>query len=147
MMNEKYKILVLKSLMFGYADIVKDQTKENSKNEQWYKQALEVRKYFLKIKPEPVSKTDRELLDKVYKKFVTFDAEYFQDKAGSPYLCMITILDYLVNEKRDTSLRVKFGHYPFKQIQQELGTMDELKKYYFDSEKYLSKILEKLEME
>lgn len=145
-MNEKHKILILKSLLFGYAEITRDQTEDKNKDEFWYKQSLEIIRYFKKLKPEAVSKSDQIMLDKVYKKLTKFDSEYFEDKAGSTYLCMITILDYLIHEKNDLSLRLKFGHYPFKQIRSELGHHDKLKEYYFDSEKYLSAILDKLEL-
>ena len=145
-MNEKLKIILLKALLFGYAEITKETTEAKSHDEVFYKQALEIAKYFKKQTPEKLIKADRELLDKVYRKFVSFDAEYFNDKLGSPYLCMITLLDYLVNEKKDLSLRAKFGHYDFTRIDDELSKSDNLKKVYFDSNKYLNAVLNKLEM-
>lgn len=145
-MTEKLKIILLKALLFGYAEITKETTDSKSHDELFYKQALEVVKYFKKQTPEKLPKPNRELLDRVYKKFVSFDAEYFNDKLGSPYLCMITLLDYLVNEKNDLILKSKFGHWNFKQIDNELCKSESLKGVYFDSNKYLFAILNKLEM-
>ena len=114
---------------------------------KFYKQALEVAKYFKKQTPEKLLKSDRELLDKIYRKFVSFDAEYFNDKLGSPYLCMITLLDYLVNEKNDLIFKSKFGHWNFKQIDNELCKSESLKGVYFDSTRYLQKVKDMLGIE
>lgn len=146
-MSEKLKIILLKALLFGYAEITKETTDSKSHDELFYKQALEVAKYFKKQTPEKLPKSDRELLDKVYRKFVSFDAEYFNDKLGSPYLCMITLLDYLINEQNDLILKSKFGHWNFKQIDNELSKSESLKGVYFDSTRYLQKVKDMLGIE
>lgn len=143
-MTEKLKLIILKALLFGYAEITRDTTIEESKDEEFYKQALEVCKFFKTKKPEPLSKQDRELLDKVYRKFVAFDAEYFENNLGAPYLCMLSLLDYLVNEKNDLSLKSRFGHYEFARMQLELDNSKTLSLPYNNANKYVVGIIDKL---
>ena len=143
-MNDKLKIVILKAVMHGYSSMVANETKEESRGEQWYKQSVDINKYFNKIKSIRVANSDKELVNNVYKKLVSFDAEYFEHKLYAPYLCMFTILDYLVNELQDTSLRVKFGHFPFEKVREELHNNKEFKNLYFDSNKYMSKLLDKI---
>lgn len=145
-MNEKLKIIVLKALLYGYAEITKDMTEDRSKDEFFYKHTLEIIKYFKKNKPTLLSKSDRVLVDKVYRKFVSFDAEYFTDKDGSPYLCMLSILIYLIREKNDLILKSKFGHYDYDLMLRELARSNTLRGVHFDTEKYITAVLNKLDM-
>lgn len=145
-MNEKLKIIVLKALLYGYAEITKDITDESARDEFFYKHTLEICKYFKKNKPTLLSRADRVLVDSIYKKFVTFDAEYFDDKNGSPYLCMLSILIYLIKEKNDLMLKSRFGHYDYNLMLNELAKSNSLRGVYFDSEKYINAVLDKLDM-
>lgn len=143
-MSEKLKLIILKALLFGYAEITRDTTLQESKDEAFYKQALEVYKFFKTRKPEPLPKADRELLDKVYRKFVSYDAEFFENNLGAPYLCMLSLLDYLVNEKNDLSLKTKFGHYEFSRMQIELDNSKTLSLPYRNANKYVVNLINML---
>lgn len=145
-MTEKLKLIVLKALLFGYAEITRDTTNEESKDEAFYKQALEVCKFFKNKKPEMIPKADRELLDIVYRKFVAYDAEFFENNIGAPYLCMLSLLDYLVNEKNDLLLKSKFGHYEFARMQKELDFSVTLSLPYKNANRYVLDIINKLDI-
>jgi hypothetical protein len=146
-MTEKLKLIILKALLFGYAEITRDTTNEESKDEAFYKQALEICKFFKNKKPEMLPKADRVLLDSVYRKFVAYDAEFFDNNLGSPYLCMLCLLDYLVNEKNDLLLKSKFGHYDFPRMRKELDYSYSLSVPYRNANGYVTNIINKLNID
>lgn len=143
-LTEKEKILLLKGMLFNYAQVTADNTKDEYKKEFWYHQSLEVAKYFKKAKPKPVSKDTRIILDEAYKQMALLDAEYYQDKQFSSYMCMISILYYLVKELRDTSLRVKFGHYDYRDIMHNLEENKSLSGVAIDTHKFITKVEKRL---
>lgn len=143
-LTDKEKILLLKGMLFNYAQVTADNTKDEYKSEFWYQQSLEVAKYFKKIKPRPVSKDTRIILDEAYKQMALLDAEYYQDKQFSSYMCMISILYYLVKELRDTSLRVKFGHYEYENIMHDLEKNKVLSSVAIDSHKFIATVEKRL---
>lgn len=131
---------LFKSMVYGYAMITKDNAKEEHKDRVWYKHSNDVTKHFRKRRPRALSKGDYSYVVSKREELLELDMTYFEGKDFSSYVCMITILQYLVEELRDTEMRVKFGHYDFKQIDKELHEM--LKDINFDAQKYLSRLIE-----
>lgn len=144
MTTNKEKTLLLKALLFGYAEISVENTLKEYHNEFWYLQCKEVVKYLGKQKPSLLPSADRKYLDKKFQELVNLDADHFANKHHSSYLNMLTILEYLILEMRDTSLRVKFGHYNFDKYRNDLETNTKFKSLYFDSNKFLAKTLDKI---
>lgn len=144
-MTKQQNNLILKGLLFGYADIVVNETPKSYHNEFWVKQSKDLIKHIKKAKAKPVNSATKKLLDKKYKEMASFDSEYFEDKQFSAYLCMITILEYLIKEDNDLILKSKFGHYNFNMIREELDNNKILKPILFDTNKFLTAILDKLE--
>jgi hypothetical protein len=73
------------------------------------------------------------------------DKDWFKDKDCSSYAVMFEFLNYLVNELRDTSLRVKFGHWDYSNIEGALESSTKLNTITFDAHRYLSEVLKTLD--
>lgn len=137
--------LLLQAITHSYAAITVNETEQQYRNRIWYKQAVEVDKYFNKKKPILMKEANRNLLEKVFNRIKELDAIYFEDKEFSAYVCMILGINYLLNEIRDTSIRTKFGHWDTTLILSEVETTDGLKGVGSSSYKYFDKVLDVLE--
>lgn len=138
-MNDNQRRIIY-GMIYAYADIVRDTTEEMHKNKIWYKQALEVCKFFKKRKSEKVSSGTHEMLNKKRNELINLDATYFEGKDFSPYACMFLLLQYMVKEIEDTTLRVKFGYWDYNRIFDEIRElMPDLAK---DNNRYITKLLE-----
>ena len=136
----KKQDMILKALVFGYAQITLDSCKKHG--EIWYEQCKQVNKYFSKKKGTAVKPHEKEWLDKKFKEVTKLDSEYFADRQHSSYACMIVILDYLIREREDLEMRNRFGHFGTTRITHELDTTSFIKDVSLDSQKYLFKVLE-----
>ncbi len=142
-MSIKIKEYLLKALVLGYAELTIESC--DSKTEIWYKQCIQVNKYFKKRKPKPVSSNERKALDAKYKQLVALDATYFKDRHYSSYICMISLLDYLMSEMQDTETRLRFAHFDTKKIILELETTSFIKNVNLDTQKYITRVLDIIE--
>lgn len=145
-METKSKTVLLETVAAAYALLTIKTADEGDKDHSdkiWYKQAKEVSRYFTKRSRVKLNESERILINKKYDEIIEFDSEYFKDQKYSPYVCMFNIMEYLILELRDTSLRVKFGHWEFLRIKKEIYEM--FKKVGMDSDRYVGNLLDKLD--
>ena len=138
----KYQKILMKAMLHGYSLLVIGETKDEHTGTVWYKQALEVNKYFSKRRPDKVPTGMHEFLDKQTRINIEMDAEFFDGKDFSAYACMFSILQYLIIEERDTELRVRFGHYDFNGILKELDEI--MPDIEVQSNKFIGKLTDRI---
>lgn len=142
-MNDK-QLDLLKGLCFGYADITVLTTKEESKSSSWFKHSQSVVKYAKKRKPKDYKGIAEYQMISKMKELQQLDAEWFEDKYFSSYLCMIKLLSYLIVEWRDIEMRNRFGHFDFKQIEKELEFLEGITEVSEDSNRYIGHVVDNL---
>lgn len=135
---KKLKILLLKNLVSVYSNITVTTQKSE---EEWYKQSVQIDRYFYKRKSDKLLKSDISFINKKTKELQDFDGEYFEKKDFSSYICMVFFLDYLIKEITDLEMRSKFGYYDVKTIIHDIETNDALRSVAFDTHKYVTKAL------
>lgn len=136
-------ILVLKSLTVGYANIVMNEISEENKSKDWYKFTCEI---FKKLTKKKVPLTNNQIRE-YQRKFdmcTKLDSEYFADKQYSAFILMFNTLEYLLYELRDTEVRSKLMHLPYRQIRDELESMKEVNEIARYSDRFLTKLLDEL---
>lgn len=140
-LGTKKQELLLKALVFGYAEICVNSKKADG--EIWYEQAKQVRKYFSKRKAQGITKSLRIEIDAKYKELIELDRDFFKDgEEHSPYVSMLLILNHLIIEMRDIEMRLRFGHFNTERIVEELETTDYVKKIGSKTNRYMTKLLE-----
>lgn len=141
--NQSSNVIVLKSMLYGYSNIVHNETTEEHKDKPWYKINQQVYKYFSKPKAR-ASKSQIVEIKRKNEELVNFDIDYYEDKDYSAFVNMFAILEYLMFEVRDIEVRAKFLHLPMKQMREELYEMDGLKEVAKDSDKFIGAILDRI---
>lgn len=138
--------MALKGMIYAYALMVVEETKQESRKELWYLQAVEVKEYFEKRRPTKLENYTKKGMDTLLKELISFDSRFFDGQKMSTYLCMITILDYMVNYAKDTEMRSRFLHFPFKQIEDELRVIKlaDIKSIKMTTKKYVTALVERL---
>lgn len=143
MMNKRE--LLISAVCHAYASMVVDKTEDKYRNTIWYKQACSIDNFFKKKKPVRLKTEYRLMLEKMFEEIKALDADYFTDKSFSPYICMLYCLNYLIEELRSTTIRVKFGHIDTLSIINEIETTDGLKGTGRDTFRYFTKVLDIVE--
>ena len=141
--NQSSNTIVLKSMLYGYSNIVHNETTEEHHDKAWYKINQQVYKYFSKPRAR-ASKRQVSEIKRKNQELVNFDTEYYEDKDYSAFVNMFAILEYLMYEVRDIEVRAKFLHLPMKQMREELYEMDGLKEVAKDSDKFIGAILDRI---
>lgn len=141
----KTKVMILKFLVFSYANMTTTQAKKEYRKSVWWKQAKEVSKYFHKRTRDVVKDEVQKEYELLAQKVAEFDAEYFKDKDFSAYLCMIGILQYLVVELEEEEMTKKFKHYPYDLILKDIHSMDKIREVNKYINRYITALIEMLE--
>ena len=144
---DDFSSIMLKSVVFAYANMTVTRTPERSKNELWYKQAVIIDRYFFKNKKKMYGSINYnpERIIKKFEKIKEYDLLFFEGKDFSEYICMIYSLDYLINVYRDMETRVNLGHINTILAIHELSSMDWVKDIRIDANKYMSGLIDIIE--
>ena len=143
-MLDTVQSVTLKTVMGAYANLVVKETPEEHRKSVWYQISYQVAKYFGKPNKRynGLLENQRKLINSNIKKLKELDVKFFEDKDFSPFICMFNILEFLIKDIKDLECRNRFGSYPIDRIREELYAMDKVNKVSLDSDSYMGKILD-----
>lgn len=145
--KSNYKVTLLKVVLFNYSLQVIRATPKKFHKELWYKQALAIGKYFKTRTPDNVNNLESRLISIKIDKIAKLDEEFFKGKDYSSYIIMYEVLRLLISRDiNDLEMINKFGSFPIEQISNELFEMKQLKEIVKESNKFITKVLEIVEM-
>ena len=132
------KEIALLAILNGYSNITKQLNQVEDK--LLVRLLNDVIKFYSKLKPP--RGIDVKLADKYYQKLKQIDIQEFEEQKFSSMIMAILLLDYLVNENKETSLRNKFLHYPIKQMIEELEVNSSFRATMFNHHRVITKMIE-----
>ena len=109
-MNDNIKGIFLKGMIYAYALVEENEISDKNKDEVYIKYTRQITKYLRKVKPTGLPDSDLTLLRSLQECVKSLDANYFEDKHFSPFIVAILLLDYLIRERKDLTMRNRFGH-------------------------------------
>ena len=143
LINSNYKITLLKAVLFNYSLQVIRATPKRFHKELWYKQALAIGKYFKTRTPDKIDYLDSRLISIKIAEIAKLDEEFFKGKDYSSYIIMYEVLRLLISRDiNDLEMISKFVIFPVEQISNELFGMSQLKDIVKESNKFITKVLE-----
>lgn len=147
MNTQNYKITILKAVLFNYSLQVIRGTNKKFHKELWYKQALSIGKYFKSRKPDKVDFLESKLINIKIQEIAKADEDFFRGKDYSSYIIMFEVLNLLMSRDiNDLEMINNFAHFPCEQITHELYGMEQLREVRKQSNKFITKVLEILNL-
>mgnify|MGYP003609451663 CR=1 FL=1 len=135
-------IILLKNIMWAYAQMVVKETPLEHRHKEWYAQAVRVNTVMSKFNYKKLGKQTLQYLNTKHNQIKDLDADYFEDKLFSSYVCMLFILNYLIDECRDIEARSRFGHIRSIEHIAEIEKTDSLRQCGKDTHRYITKLIQ-----